>query len=387
MAIKPQVLANISDETLRALSSKKVLLAGETVAASLDPWVPEGFVQQAPREAVAGILAQFEKNAPKVHLSVDGRLFDVTRIRFAIALEGYIAWGLKERRKGATILFGGAGTAHTTNVSILVFTNGRVTEIDEKVLPEASSTYFRDVMSPMVQELAIKYPAARMVQAAPLENWNIPGVEYVGDEALKGLSYRPLVRVFNRRAAYVVPGGVAAIGVLFYLAVTTVAWNNYSREVDEYDATMADPTITTQGGIDTHFLDAMTARRQYMDQPRRQSALAEKAAGIVRGVGALPDVQILELKLPAPSVNPSSQIGITVNPEQRPQTQQITADRTPDVWISVALPKTADPAINQAKAAMTVMANNTGMSLRLAHSGWREDKGRRIFDVEGFIHE
>lgn len=387
---KPQknltVLACAQPEALRAAVGRKILLAGEAVFASLHPSVPEGFVQQAPLEAVSG-LAQFGKNVPKIHVSVDERVFSVQKTRFALALEGYVHWGLREPRKATSVLFGGAQTETSTHVTILVCSAGKVVELGEKVLPEVTATYFRDALATMISELRIEYPTARFVQAAPLDDWAYEGVEYIGDKPLRRLPYRPPIREYRPHAALLAPAALCALGLAFYVGSASLGWSTYSGAVAAYDDSVSDATVQQRGGIDTSFLDTMIARRFYMEQPRRQSVLADKAADIVKGIGGLPDVQVMELKLPAPSVNPQMQVGVTISPEQYAQRQQITSDRTPDVWLSIAVPKTSDSAINQAQSAMVVIANNTGMSLRLAHQGWRDDQERRIFSIEGFIHD
>ena len=387
MSVQTAVLSSAQPEAIAAFSTGRVLLAGETVFASLQQFVPEGFVAQAPREAVGGVFAQFKKDVKKVYVSVDERLFASTKIRFGIATEGYITWGLRESSKGTLILFGGGETALSTNVSIFVFVNGEVAEIDEKVLPAKAATYFRDALTTMLGEVRMRYPTARIVQAAPLSNWGEAGIDFVGETPIKGIAFRPLSRNYSQRSAYVLPAVVLLAGAVFYIGAILVGWSEYSGAVDAYDLAMTDPAIRSQGGIDVRLLDSMTARRQYMEQPRRQVMLADKTASIVRGIGTLPSVQILEIKLPAPSLNPQQQFGITVNPDQAKQRHEIARDRTPDVWLSVAVPKTPEPAINQAKATLTMIANSTGMSLRLDHAGWREEPRRRIFNAEAFIHE
>lgn len=388
MAKQLEVLASVQAEELHNIGSRNVLLAGEPVFASLQASVPEGFAQQVQLDASRGLVSQFAKHAAKVYVSVDERVFDTKRVRFALAVEGYIAWGLARRGNGTTILFGGAASRNSTNVTIVVFSDGAVVELDEKVLPEASASYFKEALTAMIAELRSKYPNAPMFQAAPLDNWQLAEVEYVGEKALRRISYRPLTRGFSSVTAFVFPGIIAALGLLFYVGVLGLGWGKYSTAISEYETSINDPAIKSQGGIDTNFLNVVNARRVYMDEPRRQSILADKSAAIVRGIGVVPNVQIMEMRLPAPSVNPQNQVGITVSPEQARMRKAITAERTPDVWLSIAVPKSQDPAINQAKDAMVLIANATGMSLRLAHQGWRDDStARRIFNIEGFMHD
>jgi len=382
MGTKSEILTSAND--LGSLSARKVFLVGEAVFASLQPSVPEGFVQQAPRAATSGWDAHFSKNAPKVYVSVDARLLDVPRLRFALAIDGYITWGLREYRKGTAVLFGGVQTERSTTVNILVFSNGKLVNLDEKALPEPSSDYFRDALTAMIADVRLRFPTARLVQAAPLDDWQVDGVEYIGDKPIRRLPYRPLVRNYSPRPSLVLPGAIAAIGMALYASAVSVGWAKYSQALAEYEKSFADPVIQERGGVDSGFLDVMNARRIYMEQPRRQIEMTNKAQSIVLGIGAVPDVQILEMKMPAPSSVPQQQVGITVNPDQK---QQITPDRAPDVWFSIAVPKVPDAAINQARSVMILIANSTGMSLRLDHQGWRDDQDRRIFTIEGFIHD
>lgn len=362
-------------------------MAGDPVFVSLDATVPAGFVQQSARDAASGLFSQFSKDAPRVFVAVDERLLDLPNQRFALAFDGYLAWGLREHRKGLTILFGGGESENSVNVEIMVFGDNRLVELREKSLPHKGSTYFRDAYQAMIAELRIDFPSARFVQAAPLTNWEAEGIEYIDDKPLRRLSYRPLVRTVSRRSAYAVPAAFVALGLLTYPAAVMIGWNDYSTAVADYELAIADPAIKSKGGMDTDYLTTMNARRMFMEQPRRQIALADKSSSIVRGIAAVPNLRIIEMKLPAPSINPQAQIGVTVNPDVEKMRKSITHDRSPDVWVSIAVPKSGEEAIIQAKAVMNQIANNTGMSWRLVHQGWRDDQTRRILNIEGFVHD
>ena len=388
MASKLNVLSSIVDtESLRNIVTRKVLLAGEPVFASLNSTVPSGFVQQQPRDAAAGFFAQFSKTSPQVFVAVDARLIDLPKLRFALAFDGYLAWGLRQRRKGPTILFGGGESENAVNVEIMVFADGRLIELREKSLPAVSSSYFRDALQAMIAELKLAFPTAQFVQADPLTDWKIDCVEYIDDKPLRNLSFRPLTTTLARRSVYVVPTAIAVLGLVAYPTAVMSGWASYSSAVTDYELAIADPAIKSKGGMDTDFLNTMNARRMFMEQPRRQTALAEKAASIVSGIAAIPNVRIIEMKLPAPGISQQAQIGITISPDAEKLRNQITQDRPPDVWMSIAVPRSGEPAIIQAKAVMIQIANNTGMSLRLAHQGWRNDQTRRLYTVEGFVHD
>lgn len=393
--LKALSLASVDDQDLNEIKAKKILLAGETVFLALDDKtsIPSGFVEQAPREGAEYFRALFRKSTPTVHVAVDERLFSLSKSRFALAIDGYLNWGLALKGQTTTVLIGGCSTKHGTSVEIVVFYAGLVQEIGEKNLPSPDDPIFSDAATGLLNSLKTKYPAARFVQAAPLTDWGLDGVEYIGEAPLKRLSYRPLVRTYRSSRRFVLPGAVCAAGVVAYAGMVGFGWTKYELAVSEYNTAMADAAIRDQGGIDTNFLDVMNARRFYMAQPRRQVQLTQEAMRVVRGIGVVPNVQILEIKLPAPSINVRRDNGTVVSPANRQNRQQIMPNRTPDVWMSIAVPMDSDTAILQAKEVMLEIANGTGMSLRLAHQGWKDNpkarggQGVRTFNIEGFIHD
>lgn len=393
--LKSLPLASIDDQDLNEITARKILLAGETVFLALDDktLIPSGFVEQAPREGAEYLRALFRKSTPTVHVAVDERLFSLSKSRFALAIDGYLNWGLSLKGQTTTVLIGGCSTRHGTSVEIVVFYAGLVQEIGEKNLPAPDDPIFTDAANGLLNSLKAKYPAARFVQAAPLTDWGLEGIEYIGEAPLKRLSYRPLVRTYRSSRRFVLPGAVCAAGVVAYAGMVGFGWTKYELAVAEYNTAMADAAIRDQGGIDTNFLDVMNARRFYMEQPRRQVQLTQEAMRVVRGIGVVSNVQILEIKLPAPSINVRRDNGTVVSPANRQNRQQIMPNRTPDVWMSIAVPMDSDTAILQAKEVMLEIANSTGMSLRLAHQGWKENPkargglGVRTFNIEGFIHD
>ncbi len=388
MASRIEVLSSAGDlEDLRERNVRRVLLAGTAVFSSLEEPTHQGFVPQRQREAAGGLFASLQKESPKVLVSVDERLFDAPKLRVALAIDSYLDWGLKSRDKEGTVLFGGAESADGTNVEIMVFVNRRLVELQEKMLPPPQSHVFRDTLTSTIEEIRVRYPNARLVQAGPLSDWGEPQIEYIGETPFRRLSYRPLVRDVSSRSDYLLPAAIVGAGLLFYVGALTKSWDDFTTAVTQYKEAVSDPAIQKQGGVDTNFLNLMNARRMYMDEPRRQTILAEKAATIVRGVGAVQGVRIVEIKLPAPSIGAQAQVGVAVTPDAQKQRQRIAPDRAPDVWLSISVPNSGDNAMNQAKEVMTRIAGNTGMSVRLAHQGWRDDQAARVFQLEGFIHD
>lgn len=373
-------LAHIGD-------SRKLLLAGEVIFGSLEKKIPDGFEAQNSRDADSNILAQLGKDATKLHVAVDARLFKALKIRVALSIDGYLKWGLRQRNKNHTILFGGAETDNGVNVEVMVFLKGKLIDFREKSLPGKDTIYFQNSLNAMLEELKMAYPSARMVQASPLSDWSIPGVAFIGETPLKFLSYRPLAQNVNSKINYLIPVILLVSAFAGYPTLLIAGWNKYANAVSDYELAIADPAINSKDGMDTDFLNKMNTRRIYMDQLRRQTLLADKSLQIVTGIASIKDVHIVEMKLPAPGGTASSQIGLVVDPESRNKRASLNTERSADVWVSIAMKKSSEVALVQAKDIMTQIANATGLSLRLTHQGWRDDGDRRILNIEGFIHD
>src|SRR5690606_743076 len=144
--LKSLPLASIDDQDLNEITARKILLAGETVFLALDDktLIPSGFVEQAPREGAEYLRALFRKSTPTVHVAVDERLFSVSKSRVALAIDGYLNWGLSLKGQTTTVLIGGCSTRHGTSVEIVVFYAGLVQEIGEKNLPAPDDPIFTD---------------------------------------------------------------------------------------------------------------------------------------------------------------------------------------------------------------------------------------------------
>lgn len=384
-----QVLTSLDGGELSRPIAKKVLLCGEAVftafGSNVQPPI-RGFVAQPPRETVSGFLTQFEKTPAKLCVWMDGRLLNLKKVRFAFAVDGYLAWGLRQRRKGVLVLLGGATVQRNTNIEIFVFVDGRLAKTMEKVLPATSDPAFIDTRDGLLAELRTAYPTGHFVQAAPLENWNVDVVEYVGDAPLKRLSFKPATQLAKQRSAIALPAMIAAGGLAAYVGFFTLGWEHYNAAQSAYQVAIQDPAIHEKGGIDTNFLDIMNARRIYMETPRRQVFLVGKAEKVIRGIAAIDRVNVIELRLPAPSVNPQAGAGVMINPTQ--EKLIISPDRSPDVSVQLSVPKADIPALTQGKnEVLEGIAKHTGMSVRIAQQGISEDKGMRLYNIEGFFHD
>lgn len=379
---------NIRD--LKDLNARKVLIGGgQLVFASMSANVapPKGFVAQRPRDAARGFLSGFQKNLPKVYVYVNPMLFDWPKTRFGLAIDAYIAWGTGQR-KGETVLIGGIERDEGSfTVDVLVFDSGRLVAIYDKELPDRQNVRFRGAAEAIVSKIKADYPKARIKQAAPLSDWTIEGVEYVDTKPLKHLSYRPLSRSLNSHRHLLVPAAIATAGVIFNFGIIGAAWNTYQDAQKRYEVAANDPEVKIAGGVDSEYINVITQRRMFMETARRQDVLPSKMLQIVRGIGVLPAVQIVELQLPAPSISSQPTSALIVSAEGNKNPDLITDDRVADAKMKISVPRTRDSALEQAKDVLATLRDSTGMSLRLTHRGWQEDNNRRIYTIEGFIHD
>lgn len=385
---KPKYAMAASAADLGASQTRKLLIGGQLVFAALhsDSKPPKAYVAQQPREAVPGLLAGFRKNNPKVHVHVHPNVLDHSKARFAFLIDAYVGWGVKQRKGSVAVIGGIEQKDGGFHVDVLVFDTGRLVSLYDLELPERSSPRFDAAAASVVARIAVAHPKARIVQVAPLDNWNLQGVEYLGDKPLRSLSFRPIGRGTSNKRHLLLPASIVAAGAIFNAGSIGLAWGKYSESIERYDVAARDPMIVKQGGIDSNYINVMTQRRLFMETPRRQDLLPNKILTIVRGIGVLPSVQIVEMKLPAPSLGTQPASNIVVDPEGNKNPNLITADRVPDTWMRISVPKSDGSALDQAHDVLARLADSTGMTLRLVQRGWQEDGARRIFTIEGFIH-
>ena len=374
-----------SVDDLADKKGKRFILVGDPVFVSLDEKKLPKFIKQPPISLDRWY--DLKKTNRLLNIYVDESIFKFP-FRFAFAEEGYVKWGMKNFKRGHNIIIGGAHGRKESNFEVFVWKDAKLIDVLEKTAPPILSNTYRDTVNTLLEEFYNKYSNAKIFQAAPLESWNIPNVEYIGDKPLKGLSYRPLVKE-SRTAKYtskMVPALLTIAGVSAYGFQLNDGWTNYQKAVSEYDESVTDPTLKRMGGVDPQILDVLSARNFYMNQPRRQTRLAEKMEDIVVGVGSIDRLQILEIRLPAPNLDPKAPDPVGLSTDKTVDSNTITNDRSPDFWMEVEVPATNEPALDQANSIMTAINQKTGHSLRLAHEGWRTEKNDRIFNLEGFIH-
>lgn len=394
------VLVETHDD-LKSITSRKTVIGGgqlvfATMHARVEP--PKGFVAQRPREAALGLMASFKKDTPRVYIHVHPALIGMEKkARFALLVDSYLAWGTSWARharaqtKGVVAVIGGVEQeGRQCHVDVLVFDEGRLVALYDQELPERGDFRFQAGAEAVVAKIRSDYPGVKIKQAAPLSDWGLGGVEYIGEAGLGGLKYAPITRSLNSHMEFVVPAVVAAIGIVYNFGAIGLAWNDWGSAKVGFSEAVNDPALRETGGIDSAYIDVMNQRRIFMEAPRKQDVLPNKVLQIVRGIGVLPGVQIIELRLPAPSVSVTvpgqSAAAPIINADGGKKHDLITSDRGADAQIRISMPKSAASAIDQAREVLGQLAGGTGMSLRLTQDGVAEDKDRRVFTIEGFLH-
>lgn len=370
---------------LGAALGRKVLVCGHGVFASLDRSAPkpsEGFIDQPSRRA-GPLLTGFKKGetAARLYIAIDERLVHQPKVRYALALDYYLRWGMAHS-KTPLVLLGGAESDGTTYIDVMVFSNGSLRDLFEHELPAHEHRDFGISLKVLLRKIADDCPGSRIVAAAPLPDWQNDDVEYIGEAPLKGLSFRPLGATKAGAAGMKVSAGVALAGLLTYGVQLGYGWKSYSDAGAAYQTEVADPVLTDAGGINNARLELLQRREFYMQELRPQEALARKSRQIVSGIATLPGVRINSITFG--SSNGASQgSGGAADVSGAPTTQPAE----PNVTMELLVQQSADSALTDAESLMTAISARTGMRLRLQKAqGWSTDEttGIRKLRIEGF---
>lgn len=352
-----------------------------------------GLVELPPRDAGDTFLSNLRKSAPKFRVFAKSELFDFKKARFAFLVDAYLSYGLRSMSKDERLVIIG-GIERTDKefpINILVFGKGGLIASKEENLSAVGTHGYAGDCASVVQSLLQEHErdalkekrVVRIVIAAPLSPWSVPGVEYEPDIPFNKLSFRPLTAAKAAQERYGLPIAAVIAGVAIFTAMIGDGWSELDAARERHKVANNNPAVKQNGGIDNSYIAVMTQRRNYMEAPRRQDLLSNKTMEIIRGISAVPDVTIIEIKMPAPGISvPRNRVGI--NPVANGP--RAAAQRQPDVWMKVSVPKSNGPALYQSREVIRSLIRTTGMSIETSAEGWREENGRRIFVLEGTIH-
>jgi len=350
------------------IGAGRVLVAGDLAFASFGKvaQAPRDYVAQVPRDAAGNLWQQITRTGPKVSLSVHPALIRNQRMRVGFLLDAYLAWGRK-KAKGKVVLIGCLPSSTEIFVDVLVFADGRLTDLTDRSLPAHPSQDFDSAARLMVQSIKEQYlkasdQNARVVIAGLIDDPHIPETEFIGNQPVKYVRYRSVYGPTQTDRSALWPLGVLAGSAVFYAGAIGLAWSRNEAAKDDYDRAAKAPEIAKRGGMDAGYVGVMTQRRLFMQAQRGQVQLAQSLVTVVRGVSAVPDVKIQELRLPGKK----------------------EGDAKPaDVDLKVTVPKVGATALGQGQDLVASLAKNTGLSWKSAGKDWKEEGARRTFALQG----
>ncbi|MEL5920656.1 hypothetical protein [Stenotrophomonas maltophilia] len=382
-----QIIAHASSAD--EISHRKVLLVGHCVEAKLGDGGAEfsdGMVRQAPRGVSGSLRNLVGGGQSALQLALDQRFFGRGKTRFAVAIDGYLHWGLANGAE-LTILLGGVEDAGTTYLDVLVFHRRQLQSVEERQLVGMGEQRFGIGLDILLDDLRKRYPGARVVAAGPLPDWNWPGVEYLGAKPLKKLQFAPISEKASHVGMY--RGGLllAGTGVVVWAGLVGAGWQLYSSAGRAYQIEASDPRLQAAGGLNNASLELQQHQRDFMAMRRPQEVLVQRSGETVRGIAAIPGLRIKRITFGAGAAGGEegqiSQPEVPEVPVAQPLAVQFAPGKDADVHIVVEVAGAPTPAVEQAKAVMAQMSAMTALSLRLLPGGVSEDNGMRIFTIQG----
>jgi len=361
---------------LQYVTHRKLLLCGHSLFATLDAHRSpgDGFVEQPPRASAPSLRMLLGGKHVPLRVSVDERLLQRPKTRYALALDGYLAWG-KRHGSDCTILIGGGEEDTGSFLEIYVFQDRVLIDVLERELPNSSQPSFPISLDTLIDDLATRYPKPRFVAAAPLPRWTHSRVHYLGDSPIRSLTFLPLsakTRAMGARPLVLTAGA----GLLVYTGLLLFGWHAYSKAVADYKREAEDPALAAAGGMDNAHLDVMQQRRNFMMAGRPQIELAKRSKAIVAGIASIPGLQIAQVTFHG---------ALSVDASPAPAQSATAATPAPDVSMELIVPVRGATSVEQAQSLMRLIGNRTGLTLRLVPGGWSEDAGSRTLRIEGFL--
>lgn len=371
------------------IAHRKVLLVGHCVEAKLGDGAEEfseGMVRQAPRSASGSLRNLVRGGQNALQVALDQRFFGRGKTRFAVAIDGYLNWGLANGAE-LTILLGGVEDAGTTYLDVLVFHRRRLQAVEERQLVGMGEQRFGIGLDILLDDLRKRYPGARVVAAGPLPDWSWPGVEYLGAKPLKKLQFAPISEKASHVGMYRAGLLLAGTGVVVWAGLVGAGWQMYSSAGRAYQVEASDPRLQAAGGLNNARLELQQYQRDFMAMPRPQSVLVQRSGQTVRGIAAIPGLRIKSITFGAGAAGGEegqiSQPEVPAVPVAQPLAVQFAPGKEADVHIVIEVAGAPTPAVEQARAVMAQMSVMTALSLRLLPGGVSEDNGMRIFTIQG----
>lgn len=347
-----------------------IFLTGELILLSdteIDS--PENYSRQTDR--IAKSMASLTKRATPftlklwLHKNVIDLQRENKRQRFAFAIDQYLHYG-RAQKNNFLLVTGHPG--NETIIQIFTFKNGALTAIEEKVLPNTQQPRFRSDYTELLNALYKSDPNTTIAIAAPLPEPESDRYSYIGNEIYKKRIIFPIVDDTAQPSSlstHALPAGIILLAAAIYMAAIILPYNQYNQFATEFQSTIASlPQTDTTFGSDQ--LKTMQERRFFLTEERAQQRNIGYIKKIANTLAAEDNITIKTITLQPNKQQPSD----------------------PDIAIAIQS-KRADnkPALDQAKSILERLSARLGITLRLAHNGYQEQKtpaGNFIqFNIEG----
>jgi hypothetical protein len=285
------------------------------------------------------------------------------RHRFCFAIDQYLRYG-KTIKEGFRLVTGSSGNNETI-IQIFTFERGNLTGIEEKVLPEARHPRFGADYIELLNTLL--RTGIQITIADPLPNPESSQFSYVGNDIYRKPTLFPITDEKSKPSFLTVHGiafSLIAAAFILYVGATVLPYNKYKFASNEFQVVAASiPKSDLAFGSDQ--LKTMEQRRFFLTEARPQQktvrllseisyALSNESV-IIKNIGLFPS--------------------------------KIKAD-DPDIAITIQTKRIQNESVlEQAKPLIDHLSARLGVTLRLAHNGYREQKladGNFIqYDIEG----
>lgn len=345
-----------------------IILAGELVMlADTEVATPDNYSRQADR--ITKSIGDFAKRTIPftlkvwVHKNVIDAQRELKRHRFCFAIDQYLNFGKAQKMnlRLVTGLSGGNGTI----IHVFSFEQGNLTGTEEKILPSMQSTRFNADYMELLNTLSKGSQAIAI--ANPLPQPEHGSFSYVGDEIYDKIIQYPITddtaapSIF---AIFAIPLAILMFSIAVFIGSIAIPFRDYKQATADFQKVAAQiPKTDLAFGFDQ--LKTMQQRRFYLTEERTQQQTVKFLRQATYAV-SVERVVIKNIEL-----RPSK-----VKPEE------------PDIAVTIKTRRFYNETpLEQAKPIIDHLSAKLGVNLRLAHTGYQEQKtaeGDFIqFNIEG----
>lgn len=366
-------------------SAKKIMFIGMSMLSKLDSDPVSGFVEVNAMPVSSRLLDGFKKDAKKVHLFVDDEVYSQSPkgVLCAFAPESYIRLGLK-CKENSVVVIGGRTCAEKTNIELYVFNAGRLTHIEESILPEESSSRFEDALSTLVDGVIDRYSPIKILLCAPLKDISsdLPSVEYVKDSVVfKNIRYHLKNAGKSNVTSLAFIISMFLFSSFYYGFNVNKALAQFHSARDYYDALSKSENSSQHGGVNSEYIKQMESREMYLHSISAAHHETATIKLVTYAVTQVKGAEIRKIKVYSSKLYKEAEKVASAGSEQEEFAEK------PNLLITISMPTSGEDALVQGSDLINQLSKSTNIHLRIQKNGWTESLGAREFNVEGFFYE